>query len=308
MVLPTREIRDLNLQPDSEWHPEIQPPDLFPAFTSPETLPEDYREWTVLRPEPAMQSMLDDLVSLQHGRHHDVNEDPRSCTSICRKIVIAMWIAFIRRRFLNLLSVNTLVSVTRTETDFLNRASWAKREWDSSWHRGIFSDLVNARFILDIVQTEVASNMAALGLAQSTMNVAQNAHADEWETTGWESVLRLASTVEKMVEIFTQSYSQVATIQETKTSNDLTRSVNKITALAMFFLPISVISGIFSMGGSFLPGESKNWVFWAVSCPVLVLTAFLLFTNAIQFIERKFRRIFSRHEAPDLPLFRGKGS
>ena len=165
----------------------------------------------------------------------------------------------------------------RTETDFLNGASWAKRERDSSWHQGIFSDLVNARFKLDIVRTEVASNMAALGLARSTINVAQNAHTDERASTGWESVLRLTSTVEQMVEIFTQSYSQGASIQEAKTPNDLTCSVcggvNKNTTLAMFFLPTSVISGIFFMGEVFCPA-SKN----------------------------KFRGIFSRHEAYELPL------
>jgi hypothetical protein len=208
-----------------------------------------------------MLSMLDDLISLQRGQHHDVNEDPRSCTSACRKIVIAIWIAFLRRRFLNLLSVNTPVSVSRTETDFLNRASWAQREWDSTWHRGIFSDLVNARFKIDIIRTEIGGNMAALGLTHPTWNVAQNTHAEEWEKVGWESVLKLASTIEHMVEIFTQSYSQAASIHESQTANDLTRSVNRITTLATLFLPISVISGIFSMGGSFLPVKANPGCF-----------------------------------------------
>lgn len=251
-----------------------------------------------------MMSMFDDLKFLQDGQPHAVTEDPRSCTSISRKIVISLWIAFIRRRFLNLLSVSTLVSVNHSGMDFLNRASWAKREWDSTWHRGIFSNLVNARFKLDILRSEITENLAALGLTQCTLNVDRNVDVEEWEKAGWESVIRLTSTVQQMVEIFVQSYSQAASIQETKTSNDLTRSVNRITTLATVFLPISVISGVFSINGDFAPGAVKGWVFWAVTGPVLALTAFLLFTNAIEAIRSLAKMIFSRRLTRELPLYR----
>jgi hypothetical protein len=306
MVLPTRELQELNLLPDKEWYPEKQPP--YPTFTSPVILPEDYRKWTIPDSQPAMMSMFDDLKFLQDGQRHAVTEDPRSCTSISRKIVISMWIAFIRRRFLNLLNVSTLVSVNHSGTDFLNRASWAKREWDSTWHRGIFSNLVNARFKLDIVRGEVTGNLAALGLTQHTLNVDQNVDAEEWEKAGWESVIRLTLTVQQMVEIFMQSYSQAASIQETKTSNDLTRSVNRITTLATVLLPISVISGVFSINGDFALGAAKDWVFWAVTGPVLALTAFLLFTNAIEVIKSLARRIFSRRVTHELPFYKERPS
>jgi hypothetical protein len=252
--------------------------------------------------------MFDDLKFLQDDQRHAVTEDPRSCTSISRKIVISMWIAFIRRRFLNLLNVSTLISVNHSGTDFLNRASWAKREWSSTWHRGIFSNLVNARFKLDIVRSEVTGNLAALGLTQHTLNVDQNVDVEEWEKAGWESVIRLTLTVQQMVEIIMQSYSQAASIQETKTSNDLARSVNRITTLATVLLPISVISGVFSMNGDFALGAVNNWVFWAVTGPFLALTAFLLFTNAIEVVKRLAKRNFSRRVTHELPLYRERPS
>jgi hypothetical protein len=43
-----------------------------------------------------------------------------------------------------------------------------------------------------------------------------------------------------------------------------------------------VTAGIFSMGGDFLVGQSKFWVFWAVAIPLVLIFSLLIFTQTFQ--------------------------
>src|SRR5436309_13764498 len=120
-----------------------------------------------------MFSMFDDIVSFHHNMDHDVNDDPRSCTVVCRKIVIANWIAFLRCRYFNLLSASTLVSVTRSPTGYVNRTNWLNNDLDFPRKRGIFGNLINAQHKLETLLKEISGNIAALGLTQSVANTRQ---------------------------------------------------------------------------------------------------------------------------------------
>jgi Mg2+ and Co2+ transporter CorA len=49
------------------------------------------------------------------------------------------------------------------------------------------------------------------------------------------------------------------------------RLVSRLTVLAVIFIPLSFSASILSMGGDFSPGESRFWVYFAVSIPMLLL-------------------------------------
>jgi hypothetical protein len=49
----------------------------------------------------------------------------------------------------------------------------------------------------------------------------------------------------------------------------------------MLFIPLSTVASIFSMGGDFLPGNSRAWVFWVVSIPVLMMLAYLYWRQEV---------------------------
>src|SRR2546430_2641145 len=91
----TRDV-NLDLDRDPEEDPDRQP--THPAITALGFLP---AERITSAPSLALVSMFDDIISFHDGRGHDIDDDPRSCTILCRKIVIAHWIAFLRRRYLN---------------------------------------------------------------------------------------------------------------------------------------------------------------------------------------------------------------
>jgi len=75
------------------------------------------------------------------------------------------------------------------------------------------------------------------------------------------------------------TYVQEALIHESRVANRQARNVGRLTALATILVPISFSAAIFSIGVEYLTGESKFWIFWAVSLPVvLVFTLFV--TNA----------------------------
>lgn len=54
-----------------------------------------------------------------------------------------------------------------------------------------------------------------------------------------------------------------------------TRSVSRLTVLGLLFVPLSLTSGILSMGGEYLPGNRYFWVFFAAGIP-LVIAVFLV--------------------------------
>ena len=47
------------------------------------------------------------------------------------------------------------------------------------------------------------------------------------------------------------------------------QSVSKLTRMGILFLPASCIAGLMSMGGAYLPGESRFWVYWVIAVPVV---------------------------------------
>jgi hypothetical protein len=79
----------------------------------------------------------------------------------------------------------------------------------------------------------------------------------------------------RLTNALATGYLQYITIQEARISNGNAQSLSKITVLTMLFIPLSTVASIFSTGGDFLPGNSKAWVFWVVSIPVLLMLAHL---------------------------------
>lgn len=41
-----------------------------------------------------------------------------------------------------------------------------------------------------------------------------------------------------------------------------------LTVILLFFAPMSLVSSVFSMSESYIPGGRSFWIYWAVSIPV----------------------------------------
>ena len=112
------------------------------------------------------------------------------------------------------------------------------------------------------------------------------------EIDGWRSILDLAHVVDSLTNVVATGYLQYITIQEARLSNGNAQSLSKITVLTMLFIPLSTVASVFSMGGDFLPGNPRAWVFWAVSIPVLILIAYFYWRQElVQAVMKKRERL-----------------
>lgn len=56
---------------------------------------------------------------------------------------------------------------------------------------------------------------------------------------------------------------------EGRKSNQLSHAAQRLAGLGVVFLPLGLVAGIFSMDGTFLPGNDHFWVYIAVAFPLL---------------------------------------
>jgi hypothetical protein len=223
-----------------------------------------------------MFSMYDDIKTCVPEWEQEIDGCPKSCTSFCRKLIIALWLDFVRRRYSNILTTSKLGAVGLSKTAYVNRTGWLNKPLGFSYEENIFGNLINARHKQAALLLEIRGNMGALGLPLSDQAHGEKVR-DAWERQGWNEVMSMTNHIAGMMNLLMQAYQHSVTIKETKVGNNVARSVARITNLAIIFTPISTISAIFSMNGKFAPGERYGWVFWALCCPVpfLLLHFFL---------------------------------
>lgn len=102
------------------------------------------------------------------------------------------------------------------------------------------------------------------------------------EAAQWRYVHHTLLQHKQMLANVADSYTKVISLRETKMNQIATqqaKEVSRLTKVAVLFIPVSVLSGIMSMGGSFLPGEKHFWVFWAFVVPIIAFVCIGLLTD-----------------------------
>ncbi|KAG2417084.1 hypothetical protein HFD88_008302 [Aspergillus terreus] len=219
-------------------------------------------------PSPSYVSLFEDILSLSHFHAHDVSNDPKQSASAARQLVISIFLAFLRRRYLNLLGLQSRFSFSQA----INRCDYLRSFMDgslSTWQHELFGFIVNAKFRLNVLLKEIEDNMAALGLSPNVAN--GTAAIPSWERDGWTAVHESCTTVLNMTNMLLDSYLQFVSVEEAQSSNRVAKSLARITVVTTLFIPLSTVAAILSMNETFLPGSQYDWVFWAVSLPILLV-------------------------------------
>ncbi|KAN0108770.1 hypothetical protein V8E51_008512 [Hyaloscypha variabilis] len=265
-----RELRDESSMPKHY---------LYPEMNALHELPEDPSEWASAYGCPLYVSVFDDVLNDFASKSQDISEldNPLAVVSFPRKLIIGIMLAYLRRRYLNLLRIQkTHIKPTHTlRNNYLSNFSEGAL---SSWHDEFFDFIVGSCAAMKELIREMDENVVSLGLPMSNRAARDSNDAKvplQSEIDGWKSVLDLAHVVEGLTSALATGYLQYITIQEARISNGNAQSLSKITVLTMLFIPLSTVASIFSMGGDFLPGNSSAWVFWVVSIPVLMMLAYL---------------------------------
>jgi len=112
------------------------------------------------------------------------------------------------------------------------------------------------------------------------------------EAQMWRYIRSSCIDLQDMFQQLTNSYTQVIALREAQASTAQAKLVRWLTVLGTFFLPLSVIAGIMSMGEDFLPGKEKFWVYPAVVGPVLlVIGGFLGVVMGWEKAGRQWRKV-----------------
>jgi hypothetical protein len=252
---------------------------VYPDMNNVQELPEKVSEWARVYESPQYNSIFDDALNDLASRNQDISEldNPMAVVKFPRKLVIGIMLAFLRRRYLNLLRIQK-THVKPNQNLRNNYLSSFSEGALSSWQDEFFDFIVGSCAAMKELIREMEENMVSLGLPLENGTGSKSGGPGgppQWEIDGWRSVMDLAHTVDWLTNSLATGYLQYISIQEARVSNGNARSLSKITVLTMLFIPLSTVASIFSMGGDFLPGNSRAWVFWVVSIPVLMMLAYL---------------------------------
>ncbi|PMD16328.1 hypothetical protein NA56DRAFT_649479 [Hyaloscypha hepaticicola] len=210
-------------------------------------LPANEEVWEALQRPPEMSSMYDYIFSLYQTQHYEMQRIPK----LCRRMVLWSWRAQVN---LTAKLVKRVVVFDLQQDEFLGQSEDKKvaRWW------------LQAKLQMQALEEGIQLNMSALGIGGA------KSIAVEWEAEDWKS---LESTIEmagRWIDVVYQFQTQSAGI-------DGTRGVVRLTSIAIIFAPVSVIAGVFAMGGDYAAGAKKFWVFWAVSIPLMSILSLILF-------------------------------
>lgn len=118
----------------------------------------------------------------------------------------------------------------------------------------------------------------------------------------WDLIVKDLDQLSRQIEQYGQSLERIipvvtSMVQLLDSRQSIAESVNvkRLTYVALVFVPLSWVATLFSMPGDFAPGQSKFWLYFAVSLPLCtIVVVFSLLVNlptwgAFNVIQAQFR-------------------
>jgi Mg2+ and Co2+ transporter CorA len=216
-------------------------------------------------PAPPRTSMFDDLCFYyrNHSKHLELTQSPGSVTLFAQKIIASEYLLLLGyyRFVLNHLSW----TLTRQHSLGAFDVGRVERAWSDlqAYHRRLMDHHHNVGLLITALQLPRESKPATYHTNQP----------NPWKDTA-PDFLHIETELERLkqhAEGLQNSFTSLAGIVVSRQSLDEARSVRVLTVLGMTFLPMSLVAGLLSMGGDYLAGETRFWVYWAASIPSVFL-------------------------------------
>ena len=201
---------------------------------------------------------------------------PLAVTPFVRGFAISKWVAHlnhVRRCFVHTRAALFSSGDVRG-SDSEDNAIHHTSRWGADWQEWMFESLTRWTTDLVLYRLDAETNMRALGI--DIEDPLSYGLVGKREAQMWRYIRSSCQDLQGMFESLANSYTQVVALREAQASNVQASSVRWLTILGTFFVPVSVVAGVMSMGGDFLPGEDRFWVFFAVIGPVMVVVGVLL--------------------------------
>jgi hypothetical protein len=203
-------------------------------------------------------------------------QNPLAITPFIRGFAISKWAAHLNhiRRCYSHTRAALFSGTPRHTADDPTGLVHHTAHWGADWKEWMFEAMTRFTTDLALYRLDAETNMRALGI--DIDDSSSFGLVGKREAQMWRYIRATCIDLQDMFEQLTSSYTQVVALREAQASNLQARSVRWLTILGTFFVPLSVVAGIMSMGGEFLPGEKRFWVYFVVVGLVLLGIAVVL--------------------------------
>lgn len=210
--------------------------------------------------QASSSAMLDELVhywELEQLAHFD----PRSsCAGVDAlayyplRIIASEWVNYLAAMCFSLRQYDYSPSATASSPQDLQSINAALRTLPS-WPRRVISSTTSLRSSIYFIKHH------SRGQSQDWLLL-----LEDYEHIA-VSIVEHGKQLEAMIPLVT-AYLQLA---ESRRTFSETRNVSRLTILALVFVPLSFVTGLFSMNEAFGPGGPKFWIYFVVAVPILSL-------------------------------------
>lgn len=118
---------------------------------------------------------------------------------------------------------------------------------------------------------DVEDTLLSLGYSLEAPTGRRAGGSDECEKDFQYVYLRL-KVLKERTDSLIQAMTGLASIAGNRQNLEEARRVQRLTGLALFFVPLAYTSSLFSMQDNYAPNKGKFWVYWVVAIGIVVLT------------------------------------
>lgn len=199
-------------------------------------------------------------------------QSPYESTIFLRRIIIAMLKSTLRRYYSDLSQQETKLWVMQRMID-PNLTDTEKNQYLGDFI-GVMNEINKIRRRMNWFSHEMTTNLESLDLiAEHPYRIPNHRAEDRDFIIIHDKFLSYRKWSEKLLDITSAHLA----LMETEKSISDSKALSRLTILGSFFIPVSFVCSFFSMNGDFAVGETKFWVYFVVTLPLVVAILVIVF-------------------------------
>jgi hypothetical protein len=248
---------------------------------------------------PPRTSMFDDIIYYWTKRsERNVSVDkPIEAAFYAKKIAAATWVnglEYIRK------AVSVLEwKLENGRQDKLEDSLYEEYE-DLGWLEDILSVLYGWKWKCALFSDLMDNNLIELDIPIKDMECLGGAR--QKDVQDWIYIRqKLAMWTSRTKDLIDSALGSIQLVESAKSIEEA-RNSRLLATLGTVFLPLSLVASVLSMGGDFLPGNGRFWVYFALSLPLLLVSLLIVFASPMLYepirswrTKRKAKAVPKRH-------------